>query len=144
MAGGAKAALDDFRRWYAAPPPHSRFPIAQLPGRYADNLRAKTHAIWLSSATAEKQKHHHPDLDAADYMRVQEVTRRGEAIQDSEHTMIFALNESGGYTAVIKATDDGEELYLTSYRRLSRTRARRDKALRRLQRKAGAVKSSQQ
>ena len=52
--------------------------------------------------------------------------------------MIFALNEIGGYTAVIKATDDGRELYLTSYRRLSRARARRDKAMRRLKKKAGA------
>jgi hypothetical protein len=41
----------------------------------------------------------------------------GEAFQDRERHIVFLLEEGVWYQAVVKATEDGREVFLDSYRR---------------------------
>jgi hypothetical protein len=60
----------------------------------------------------------------------------GERIQDSPRSLIYELDEPGGVVVVVKATLEGDELYVQSLRRLSRDEAEKDRIVRRLKRKS--------
>jgi len=86
----------------------------------------------MSSETAGKQRTIHPDIKASDYARVQETIERGRRVQDSPRTLIYFLEETQGFVSVVKATESGKTIFLTSFRRLSRDAAKRDREIKRL------------
>lgn len=123
--GGALA------RWWARP--EGDYPLAVLDAAVAARIGAGTRTVRLSPDTRAKQIERHPELALADYQRSQEVIDRGRMRQDGERALVYVLEEpAGGYVLVVKATRSGAGLFVTSFRRLSREGARRDRELRRL------------
>ena len=91
----------------------------------------------LSAETAKKQLRHHPELDAAEYLTAQKVIdQKTTVVQDGEKSLIFIRETyegtKRGYVVVVKATASGQNLFVTSYRRLYSEDARRDKEIERL------------
>ena len=135
MAVAAIAKLVDsnvFRRWLSNP--QGDFPLALLTADDADAIGAKTRVARLSEETAAKQRAHHPELTAGEYVQAQHCVDAGERIQDSPLSLVYLLEEAG-YVTVVKATKTGESIFVTSFRRLSEDAAKRDSEIRRLRRK---------
>ncbi len=124
---------DGFEAWMRKPA--GNFPLCVLKEADAAQIGAKCVVAVISPETCKKQKDHHPELTLEDYAKAQEAVERGERIQDGERNMIFALDESAGVATVVKATRNGDELYVTSLRRLSRDDAERERAMRKLRNK---------
>ncbi|MFZ1827578.1 MAG: phage minor head protein [Candidatus Competibacteraceae bacterium] len=121
-----------FRRWLKKP--EGEFPLAVLNETDAAAIGAKTRVAHLSAETVVKQKTHHPELTADEYVQAQACVAQGERIQDGSLSLIYLL-ESAGYVTVVKATKTGESVFVTSFRRLSKDAAKQDSEIRRLRRK---------
>ncbi len=136
----ARAAVGEMTRgpvlptWLAKPV--GNFPLAVLPAEDAGLIGARSQVARLSPQTAGKQAANHPGLTAGDYATAQEAVDAGERIQDGARSLIYLLNEPGGVVVVVKATREGEELYVQSLRRLSRDEAEKDRVVRRLRKKS--------
>ncbi|WP_421793936.1 phage minor head protein [Hydrocarboniphaga effusa] len=136
--GIAKAAI---RSWTEGPAlrqwldkPVGAVPVAILDDDQVRALGARTKVVELSSDTMAKQRQRHPELTPEDYAAVARVVDEGTAFRDGEKSMLFLLDMEPGYVAVVKSTATGAGLFLTSYRRLSRDAAKRDRTLRQLMR----------
>jgi SPP1 gp7 family putative phage head morphogenesis protein len=101
-------------------------PVGVLDERLGQAIGTTAQAVRLSADTAGKQLRHHPDLSAEDYRRIQAMIERGEAVRQGERHLVLTLTDQGRpYLAVVKATQDGRELYLVSYHRARRHHVRR-------------------
>ncbi|MGE4366517.1 phage minor head protein [Thermomonas sp.] len=130
-----------FDRWYESP--RGAWPLARLPDADAQALGAKdgVRVARLSEETAIKQRREHPELTTQDYALAQQV------IDDPTHkvwdgTSAIYVREvptggSGGHVLVVKATQTGKALFVTSFRKLHTKEARRDSEIRRLLEKGG-------
>jgi hypothetical protein len=56
-------------------------------------------------------------------------------LQDSPRSLVYLLEEETGYVSIVKATQSGKAVYLTSFRRLSRKQGKRDREIKRLMEK---------
>lgn len=133
-----------FVKWMRAP--KGKWPMAQIPAADADALGAATRTAHISAATIQKQIRHHPELTIEDYIAVQDIVdhaaqrlltqnaRTGTWSQIYVH--VIDDDETGGFVLVVKATRSGDELFITSLRKLSREAARRDDEIARLLRNA--------
>lgn len=127
---------DAFRRW--ANHPSGAFPLVRISAADADAIGSKQATALLSSGTMEKQTRNHPELDWTDYSQAQRVVSEPTVqVQDTPSTMIYVKVEegeapTGGHVLVVRTTLSGEGLFVTSFRRLSRDAAMRDRELRRL------------
>lgn len=130
----AQVGSPAFSHWFDHP--DGDFPIAVLDRESAARIGAQGQVAVFSAASHAKQALRHPELTASDYVRVQEVIDRGTAYQDSAVSLVFVLDEPDGLTSVVKATQSGEGLFLTSLRHLSANEAQRAAEIRRIQRKA--------
>lgn len=138
-----KVKSEDFKRFYDSP--SGSFPIGVISDDTAASIGAKTHTVQLSAETMAKQIRQHPELSIAEYNFVQEAIEKGVALQDGDLTMIYVLEEDS-YVTVVKATDTGKAVFLTSFRRLSSNQAKRDREIRRLMERGtggGASQSAQ-
>jgi hypothetical protein len=82
-------------------------------------LGAGTRQVLLSADTARKQAARHPDLEPEEYRVLPSLFRDGAVIQQDEQRLVFF--EAPGerwYKAVVKATGDGQEIYLVSFQRM--------------------------
>lgn len=122
-----------FEAW--AEQPSGNFPLAVLKREDAAKIGGKGQVAVISAQTMLKQKKRHPELTAEDYSLAQEAVERGERILDGERNMIFVIDESEGVTVVVKATRVGDEMYVTSLRRMSRDLAEREHTMRKLRNK---------
>lgn len=115
--------------------PQGNFPLVRLKPDDAKAIGSQRLVADISPQTAVKQLREHPELAAAEYLNAQAVVSNAtHRIQDSPRGMIFVLAEdSGGHVLVVKATKSGQGLFITSFRRLSREAAKRDRELQRLQ-----------
>lgn len=129
----SKGQVESFAFWHNNP--KGDFPVAVLADAHAAKIGAKTKVVHISPETARKQADRHPELSATEYLRVQDTISHGEAIQDGLKTLVFILDAADGYVSVVKATQTGKALYLTSFRRLSADEAKRDKEILRLRKK---------
>jgi len=119
-----------FAHWYADP--QGAFPVGLLDEVSSGLIGAQTKVVRLSSETVAKQVAAHPELAAGEYVAVQAAISRGLAIQDTEHSLVYILDESPGYVSVVKATLSGDSAFLVSFRRLSGDAAKRDAEVQRL------------
>lgn len=125
-----------FASWYARP--LGAWPLARISDADAAKVGASTRVVELSPETLLKQLREHPEMTIADYMMAQTVISTSPPpIQDGPLSLIYVLempgNEAtGGYVLVVKATRTGKGLFVTSFRRLSRDDAGRDREVRRL------------
>ena len=122
-----------FDQWYTRP--QGRFPVALLDAEGQAAIQAKTAVVNLSGETALKQLARHPDLAATEYAYAQQAIDLGRRIKDGERSLVFVLEADQGYVTVVKATREGNEVYLVSFRRLPTDEARRDQEIARLMRK---------
>lgn len=94
----------------------------------------------MSPETAAKQKREHPELTPAEYAHAQRViSEAGIKVKEGSRHLIYILDqtagEGGGYVLVVKATRTGNGLFVTSYRRLHRDQALKDREIARLLKK---------
>lgn len=125
-----------FARWFDAP--EGEFPLVRVPDAAALWLGTETRTAKLSAETALKQKREHPEISILEYAMAQSVVDSAtEVIEDGATAMIFIQAEPGatGHVLVVKATRSGKGLFVTSFRRLSRRDADRDRELARLRKK---------
>ena len=125
-------ASPSFTRFYDAP--QGNYPVAILRPGDAQAMGAKTLTVGLSADTVRKQRREHPDVSAADYVLVQRVVTEGERIPDGRRSSVYVL-ETASFIAVVKATETGHGLFLTSFRRLSSDQGKRDREIARLRSK---------
>ena len=117
--------------------PQGEIPLLVIGVEDAAKIGAQTVVAKLSAETAKKQLRHHPELEAAEYLSAQKVIDQNTTVvQDGEKSLIFIREAyegtKRGYVVVVKATASGQNLFVTSYRRLSSEDARRDKEIERL------------
>ncbi len=125
-----------FTNWFKSPT--GNWPLVRIPARDASAIGSSKTVADLSAQSARKQLAAHPELTAADYLLAQTtVSQATNAIQDGTNSFIYVreILDGGGHVLVVKATKTGKGLFVTSFRRLSRDQARRDRTIRRLLRK---------
>lgn len=121
-----------FSRWYARP--EGDYPIAVLPSSDRAAIGVKPQVALLSAESAAKQQKVHADLIASDYIYVQAAVDRGQSIQEGK-SIIYVLEEIPGYVVVVKSTQTGKGLFVSSVRKLSTNQVKRDIEIRRLLKK---------
>lgn len=128
-----------FERWAANPV--GNLPLARLQSSLADAVGATTRTVRMSPATYAKQRERHPEITISEYANAQRVISEArEVILDGDKALVFILDDlDAGIVLVVKATQSGEGLFITSVRRLSSDAARRDQALRQLRSKGRNV-----
>ena len=109
---------DCFDEW--AENPTVPLPLAVLSADDAASIGATARIACLSPASYAKQKSHHPELTAADYSLAADAVEKGEKYRQNKKNLAFVLNRPEGVVVIVKATRIGDELYVTSLRRLSR------------------------
>ena len=114
---------DGFDEW--AENPTVPLPLAVLSADDAASIGATIRIACLSPASYAKQKSHHPELTAADYALAMDAVEKGETYRQDEKNLAFVLNRPEGVVVIVKATRIGDELYVTSLRRLSRNDEKR-------------------
>lgn len=85
-------------------------------------LGVETQVVRLSDDTLLKQavSRTGQDFGLRDYWRVQRVIEQASFIaRQGENVLVFVERDGALYAAVIKRTQDGREMYLTSFRRSS-------------------------
>ncbi len=125
-----------FGRWLASP--DVPWPMARLPQARAEELGSKSTVAMMSPETAAKQLRQHPELTIFDYSEAQRVVSEAtEVIFDGLNTsvFVFAPDGIGGHVLVIKAVRSGNQLFVTSFRRLSGAPEERRRILERLRRR---------
>lgn len=126
-AAAAKSLVQGpaFKQFYKNP--KGAYPIAALDSNLKSILKADQNAVLLSEQTLVKQLKNHPDLTLAEYRLLPDIINRGEVIQESGQNLIFYHAGGKLYKAVVKATRDGSELYLTTFFRTQEPLRSRDK-----------------
>lgn len=114
--------------------PQGNFPLCVLKKADAEAVGARATVAVLSAETMKKQKSHHPELTAEDYAKAQEAVESGEKWPQDEKNLAFILNEPEGVVVIVKATRIGDELYVTSVRKMSGDDAERERTARKLRR----------
>lgn len=99
--------------------PGRPFPLAVLSLEDAAEIGASVQVARISAETFAKQQARHPELTVEDYALAQEAVEKGEKLRQDARNLAFALNRPGGVAVIVKATQIGDELYVTSLRRLS-------------------------
>ena len=117
---------------------HGDFAIGMLDDSVAGAIGARSRVVRLSGETAAKQAGRrrlterdlgHPDVRAEDYARVQRILDDGEVFRESDNSVVGFMEEDGRiWRAVLKATADGAETYLSTLHRVDASR--RDRARR--------------
>ena len=90
--------------------------VARVPADIRTFLGTSTDIILLSRYTADKQKKH-PEITADSFFWLQELLDSGERLYDKKHHATVIQHREQPYVAVLKATKNGEEVYLQSFRR---------------------------
>lgn len=115
--------------------PGRPFPLAVLSPEDAAEIGASVLVARISAETLAKQQTHHPELTHEDYALAQEAVEKGEKMRQDARNLAFALNRPGGVAVIVKVTQIGDELYVTSLRRLSGKDVKRDEEVERLRRR---------
>lgn len=79
-------------------------------------LAVSTDWVLLSRYTANKQQKH-PEITANSFSWLQDMLDHGDRLYDKRHHSTIIYYRENPYIAVLKATTDGSELYLQSFRR---------------------------
>ena len=104
--------------------------IGQVDDRLAGAIGARARSVLLSQDTAIKQINRGRDLTASDYRRLQTILDRGEVIQETPRHLAYNWADRQGrwWRAVVKATRDGNGLFLLTYHRTSAAAVQRRQA----------------
>ena len=95
-------------------------PISILDDTLRAVLDVDARQILLSDQTALKQAGRHPEITATDYARLEGLLRSGSVYQQDARNLVFIEKaEDLPWIAVVKATGEGHELFLTTLYRSS-------------------------
>ncbi len=93
------------------------FPVAVLDKASREAIGSKSQVVLFSDQTLSKNVAAHPEFALADYQRLPALVDQAQLIvQDGDQTVVFLQVEEKFYFGAIKATADGTENYLTSFR----------------------------
>ncbi|MDO9011727.1 MAG: hypothetical protein Q7U78_07970 [Gallionella sp.] len=109
------ATIEEIANFLSGAKPHPII-VAGLPDDICSVLCANTNNILLSRYTADKQKKH-PEITYESFRWLQELLDSGQRIYDKKHHATVIQHREQPYVAVLKATKNGEEVYLQSFRR---------------------------
>jgi len=116
----------DFRAFYEGIL-KGNFPVAVLSDEYKKLISSQTQVVRLSSPSLTKNKAIHPELNIADYQRLPYIIENAKLIiEKQEEILVFIEQEKKLYFAVIKATQNRDELFLTSFRLTNEKDAKRE------------------
>ncbi|RIA44054.1 phage Mu protein F like protein [Hephaestia caeni] len=126
---------DGFARWMEDP--EGSWPLVRVPEEDAALIGAKRTVADISAATVAKQHLKHPELTIAEYRSAQQVVSAATHAPIRDGDSLIYIREvlddaAGGHVLVVKTTKTKLGLFVTSFRRLSRDEARRDRELARL------------
>ena len=97
----------------------------------ANILFSKTDEVVFSEVSLAKNFDNHPDLIIEDYLLLPDIIGKSHfVLQDGKRTVAIVLERQTMYHYVLKCTNTGESLFLTSFRQT------RDRDLKRLRNKA--------
>ncbi|MBL4751466.1 MAG: virion morphogenesis protein [Amylibacter sp.] len=125
-----------FTNWLKSP--KGNWPLVRIPAKDAKLIGSQKTVADMSASTARKQLHRHPELITSDYAQAQRtISEATNSIQDGVNSFIYILEDvdTGGHVLVVKATQTGKGLFVTSFRRISRDLARRERTIAQLLRK---------
>lgn len=113
--GGEIASVELIRRFLAG---HGDNPIAvaRVPADIRTTIESTADAVLLSRYTADKQAKH-PEITADSFCWLQELLDSGERLYDKKHHATVIYHRDQPFVAVLKATANGCEVYLQSFRR---------------------------
>lgn len=98
--------------------PVGEMPVLRLMDEAADAIGAKQRVAVLSTDTMLKQLGNHADLGIEDYRMLPELGANPDVIvQDGENTVVVVRQGKKAYWAAVKATQTGESMFVTSFRR---------------------------
>jgi SPP1 gp7 family putative phage head morphogenesis protein len=123
----------NFEKW--SENPKGDFPLVALSKADAEGIGGKSVVGRLSATTYTKQRKRHPELTAKDYFAAQDAVEQGLKIQQGKRNLAYVLDQPEGVVVIVKATVEGDELYVTSLRRMSRKDAEREKVIQRIKKK---------
>jgi hypothetical protein len=106
---------DAFLRWLKQP--KADYPVAVLDEELARLVQAKRQAVLLSAETMDKQRRHHPELEPEEYQLIPDVIERGEVMPQGADKLVFFHTPTRLYKAVVKATQNREELFVNDFHR---------------------------
>ncbi|ORE85585.1 phage minor head protein [Aurantimonas sp. 22II-16-19i] len=101
-------------------------PIAILSDEQRKEMGAETNSVVLSLHTAAKQIEHHPDVSRDDYQLVQRLIETAEvSVDEGERERAYGgFVDGSAWWAVLKSVGATAELFLQSFRRMSRRQIR--------------------
>lgn len=127
-------AQQAFSAWRANP--QGNWPLAFLALDDLSLIQGKNPVASLSPETIAKQDRKHVEMTDAEYLQAQSVIDQAQIKAQEQNSLIYVqikdTPDLGGYVLVVKATQTGKGLFVTSYRRLSRKEAARDREIARL------------
>jgi SPP1 gp7 family putative phage head morphogenesis protein len=102
-------------------------PVAILPKALADKIGAQTRVVSFSDYTAAKGREKHPEAEIERFADLERVLGRGTIVQRDNPKSLSVLEEIDGeyWLAAFKATQDGSEIYLSTFYRPARRYAER-------------------
>lgn len=97
--------------------PAGDFPVLRLNEEAAQAIQASGRVAVFSKESLEKNLKHHPELSADDYRQLPTLGSDPDLIvQDSGQTVVLVRKGDKWLRAVVKATESGKGLYVTSLR----------------------------
>ncbi len=102
-------------------------PVAILPKALAEQIGAQTRVVRFSDYTAAKGRAKHPEAEIERFADLERVLGRGTIVQRDNPKSMSVLEEINGeyWLAAFKATQDGSEIYLSTFYRPARRYAER-------------------
>ncbi|BCU88716.1 virion morphogenesis protein [Yersinia pseudotuberculosis] len=110
---------DAFLKFWSGQIRTGEFPLAVLPDRDRQALKAGSPVVLLSQTSLMEHRDVHPDIGYLDYMKIQKLIDQGQVWQTGQNNERLAYITTDGitYKAVLKRTLDGQKNYfLTLYR----------------------------
>lgn len=92
------------------------FPVALVDDDLAEAIGAQTRVVQLSVDSFTKNRDHHPEMTAKDYIALPGIVKRAQlVVQDGDRTLVFLNQGEKTYFGAIKSTQTGKSLFLTSF-----------------------------
>jgi len=127
-----------FSAWFRSP--KGNWPLVRISEADATKIGATNTVANLSSETLTKQISRQPALSVLEYAEAQRVVSMADqVIQDGPRSLIYVLETPGanGRILLVKVTASGEEMFVSSFRRISGRPAERARRLRQILQKGG-------
>lgn len=99
--------------------PGTAFPVMVLDDDVRQRVAAEGRVAVLSADTYQKQRRSHSELTTDDYRQLPRLGAAPELIFQQDDRRIILMRAEGGHwmKAVVKAADDGRQLFVTSFQR---------------------------